>query len=127
MPLTRPVTDNARALPVIGVGEDGELAGPRLFVLASANTVVSQVGPVRGGDYIWACEASAWGGATATLQQLGQDGVTFRPVRNAANTADLTMTANGTIGVGVGQGATMRVVLSGGPTTGFYSNLSGLS
>lgn len=116
------------ATPIINVDAGGEFldaANKKAYALATAGTL-TPASAVRGGDYIWACEASAWNSATATLQILGQDGTTWRNMRNAANTADVTMTANGQIGVGIGQGASLRVILSGGTPTAFYSNLAGL-
>ncbi len=123
MPINRPTLDSGRVSAQILIGEDGEYAGPRAFPLAKL-AVFTNANSVRGGIYIWACEASAWNSATATIQQLGQDGTTWRPLRNAANSADLTMTANGALEIRVGTGATFRVVLTGGTPTAFYSNLA---
>lgn len=82
---------------------------------------------VRGGDYIWLVEGT-FGGATATLQRLGLDGVTWVNVRNAANTADVTATTATSQGVGIGQGATVRVQLTAtSGTTSLNSSLAGLS
>jgi len=120
--------DQRRAMPVVIVDTAGgynDPAGRKAYALATAGTLTNATN-VRGGDYIWACEATAWNSATATLQYLGQDNTTWRNMRNAANTADLTMTANSQIGIGVGQGSTLRVLLSGGTPTAFYSNLAGL-
>lgn len=128
LPIVGPPVYATRATPTIAVNESGDYGGgPTAYALATNGTLAASVGPVRGGDYIWACEATAWNGATATLQYLGQDGVTWRNIRNAANTADVTISSNGQVALGVGQGSTLRVVLSGGAPTGFYSNLAGLS
>ena len=120
--------DAMRATPTISVDENGDYGGgPKAYALATAGVLAPTSGSVRGGDYIWACEATAWNGATATLQTLGQDGTTWRNMRNAANTADVTMTATGTVGIGAGQGSSFRVMLTGGAPANFYSNLAGLS
>ncbi|CAO4138590.1 hypothetical protein [Methylorubrum extorquens] len=50
-------------------------------------------------------------------------------MRNAANTADVTATADSQIGVGIGQGATLRVLLTGtaSGTPNLNSSLAGLA
>lgn len=95
-------------------------------LLSAATATGAGVGSILGGDYVWRAESSNWNGATATLQFLGLDGSTWFPVRNAANTADVTLTANGQVGVGVGQGSTLRVAITGGPPTAMNSSLAGL-
>ena len=110
-----------------GTGAATSPAGKTQYTLLSNATATgSQVGPIDGGDYIWRAEASNWNGATATLQFRGLDGTSWFNVRNAANTADVTLTANGQVGVGVGQGSLLRVAISGAVPAGVYSNLSGL-
>jgi len=123
MAISRPTLDSGRVSATILIGEDGEYAGPRAFPLAT-NGALTNANKVRGGLYIWASEASNWNSATATIQQLGQDGTTWRPLRNAANSADLTMTANGALEIRIGTGATFRVVVTGGTPANFYSNLA---
>lgn len=108
-------------------GSTSSLSAKRQYtLLTNATATGDQTGPVDGGDYVWRAEASNWNGATATLQFLGLDGSTWFPVRNAANTADVTLTANGQVGVGVGQGSYLRVAISGAVPTGVNSNLAGL-
>lgn len=95
-------------------------------LLTNATATGSQVGPIDGGDYVWRAEASNWNGATATLQFLGLDGTTWYPVRNAANTADVTLTANGQVAIGIAQGSFLRVAISVAVPTGVNSNVGGL-
>ncbi|WP_216331175.1 DUF5110 domain-containing protein [Rhizobium sp. X9] len=95
-------------------------------LLAGATATGSQVGPISGGDYIWRAESANWNGATATLQYLGLDGATWYPVRNAANTADVTLTATGSVAIGVAQGSVLRVAISGGTPAPMNSVLGGL-
>ncbi|MBO9099431.1 MULTISPECIES: hypothetical protein [unclassified Rhizobium] len=84
------------------------------------------VGPVAGGDYIWRTEATTWTGVTATLQFLGLDGATWYPVRNAANSADITATANSSVAIGIAQGSVLRVNVTGTAPVGMNSALGGL-
>jgi hypothetical protein len=107
--------------------------GYTLLKAATTNTGTTSttanpfVSGIRGGDYIWLVEGT-FGGATATLQRLGLDGVTWVNIRNSANTADVTATAASSVGVGIGQGATVRVALTGTTgTTSLNSTLAGLS
>lgn len=98
----------------------------RYTLLTNATATGSQVGPIDGGDYVWRAESSNWNGATATLQFLGLDGVTWFPVRNADNSADVTLTANGQVGIGVGQGSILRVAISGAVPAAMNSAIGGL-
>ncbi|MBO9108714.1 DUF5110 domain-containing protein [Agrobacterium sp. S2/73] len=95
-------------------------------LLAGATATGSQVGPISGGDYIWRAESTNFNGATATLQYLGLDGATWYPVRNAANTADVTLTATGSVAIGVAQGSVLRVAISGGTPAPMNSVIGGL-
>ncbi|KTR04995.1 hypothetical protein NS365_13265 [Aureimonas ureilytica] len=115
------------ATATIAVDGNGEIAAvtPQVYALA-VNGTLTNASSIRGGDYLWAAEATAWNGATATLQVLGQDGVTWRNLRNAANSADVTLSANGQVGLGIGQGSSLRVSVTAGSPAGFYSNLAGL-
>lgn len=81
---------------------------------------------VRGGDYIWRVSGT-FGGATVMLQVRELDGTTWVPVRNQANTADVSLTAAGSIGVGIGQGAEVRAFVAGGTGASLNSSLAGLS
>lgn len=113
------------AMLVDGSGNYIEPGAKRAYTLASAGTLSNAVN-VSGGRYFWAAESTNWNGATVTLQRLGQDGTTWRAVRNAADTADVALTANGSVDLLVGQGATLRVVVTGGPSTALYANLAGV-
>lgn len=95
-------------------------------LLRNASATGSPVTGVRGGDYIWRVSGT-FGGGTATLQTLDLDGTTWVNVRNTANTADVTATAATSQGVGIGQGATVRVLISGASGASLNSSLAGLS
>lgn len=95
-------------------------------LLRNASATGSPVSGIRGGDYIWRVSGT-FGGGTATLQALDLDGTTWVNVRNQGNTADLTMTAAGSVGVGIGQGATVRVLITGATGASLNSSLAGLS
>ena len=71
---------------------------------------------LKGGSYIWAVTATAWNGATVKLQALGPDGATYLDVDS--------LTANGTKGVVIGEGATVKLAVSGGVPTGLASSLT---
>ena len=90
-------------------------AGATYALLSNASATGGAVGGVRGGAYIWT-SVGTWNAATATLQSLGPDGVTWLDVD--------TLTANGRKGVVIGENATVRVALTGGPPAGVYSSLS---
>jgi len=95
-------------------------------LLRNASATGTPVTGIRGGDYIWRVSGT-FGGGTATLQTLDLDGTTWVNVRNAANTADVTATAASSVGVGIGQGATVRVLISGATGASLNSSLAGLS
>ena len=71
---------------------------------------------LKGGSYIWAVTATAWNGATVKLQALGPDAATYLDVDS--------LTANGTKGVVIGEGATVKLAVSGGAPTGVASSLT---
>lgn len=108
---------------------NGALAGStKSYALLSAATATGPaVAGIRGGDYIWRVEGSFSSGVTATLQYLGLDGTTWKNARNAANTADVSASGEAQVGLGVGQGATLRVLITGTQTTPLNSSLAGLS
>lgn len=95
-------------------------------LLTNASATGSAVSNVRGGDYVWRVSGT-FGGGTATLQTLDFDGTTWVNVRNAANTADVTATTATSVGVGIGQGATVRVLITGATGASLNSSLAGLS
>lgn len=108
-------------------GQAMNLTDKKQYTLLSGATATGQsVGPVSGGDYVWRAESSNFNGATATLQFLGLDGTTWYPVRNAANSADVSLTATGSVPVGVSQGSFLRVAITGGTPTAMNSALGGL-
>ena len=94
-------------------------------LLRNASATGNPVTGIRGGSYIWRVEGN-FGSGTATLQVLGLDGTTWRAVRNTGNTADVTLSANGEQGALIGQGATVRVVISGATGASLSSVLSGV-
>lgn len=101
---------------------------PKTYTLltAAGNGNGTAVTGIRGGDYVWRVSGT-FGGATVTLQQLDLDGTTWVNVRNAADSADVTRTTAGQTGIGVGQGASLRAVVSGGTGASLNSTLAGLS
>lgn len=119
MAVRRPELDSGRVPVGILVGEDGEYAGPRAFMLATNGTITPS-GKIRGGRWLWTCEATAWNGATATLKKQRLSGSTFVP----ATAAGVTMTADGTQELTIGTGQILTVEITGGTPTGFYSNLA---
>lgn len=101
---------------------------PQVYTLLRAASVTgAAVASIRGGDYIWRIEGTFSSGVTATLQYLGLDGTTWKNVRNAANTADVSATGEAQVPLGIGHGATMRVLIAGTQTTPLNSSLAGLS
>lgn len=108
----------------------GQLIGaptPQAYrLLTNASATGPAVSNVRGGDYVWRVSGT-FGGGTATLQTLDFDGTTWVNVRNAGNTGDVTATTASSIGVGIGQGATVRVLISGATGASLNSSLAGLS
>ena len=81
---------------------------------------------VNGGNYIWRAIAGNWASATATLQVLDLDGSTWVTAKDASG-ADATLTSSGNKTIPVGQGSKMRVNITGGNPTTFYSSLMGIS
>lgn len=82
----------------------------------ATNTASGRVVPgVNGGDYVWYCEGT-WNGATATLQYLKLDGTTWANVKDSSN-ADVTLSADGSKSIGIAQGATLRVLITGTATS----------
>jgi hypothetical protein len=86
----------------------------------------AMVGPVAGGDYLWRTEAANWNGSTATLQYLGLDGATWFPVLKSDGATSVTLTANGSVAVGIAQGSVIRVNVTGAAPTGMNSAIGGL-
>lgn len=123
---------NPLSLPLVRIADlSGDPAAPggapqAYTLLTNASATGAPATGIRGGDYIWRVEGT-FGGATVTLQTLGLDGTTWINVRNAANTADVTATAATSIGIGIGQGASVRAAISGGTGVSINSSLSGLS
>ena len=64
-----------------------------------------------GGTYQLIVSATAWAGATAALQVKNSDGAYI------AMGAGASFTADGTAAVVIGDGATVRMVITGGPPT----------
>lgn len=86
-------------------------------LLSNATATGASVPGVVGGSYIWSITSTGWNVATATLQALGPDGVTWVDI--------LAKTANFTGGVVVGNNATLRVAITAAvPSAGVYSNIS---
>lgn len=71
---------------------------------------------VKGGSYIWAATASNWNGAQAKLQAVGPDGVTYLDIESLG--------ANGAKGVVIGEGAIIKLAVTGGAPVGLVSSLT---
>jgi hypothetical protein len=95
-------------------------------LLKNASATGQSVTNIRGGSYIWRISGT-FGGGTATLQTLDLDGTTWVNARNQANTADVTATTASSIGVVIGQGGTVRVLLTGATGASLSSVLSGVA
>lgn len=122
------VSRSIEVLRVVG-RDGGDASGKRRYTLLTNQAAIGngpQAANIAGGDYIWRVEATTWNGATATLQFLGLDGTTWYPVRNAANTADVALTASGSVAVGLSEGSTVRVAVTAAAPTGMNSALGGL-
>jgi hypothetical protein len=72
-----------------------------------------------GGLMVVAAVASAWNGATATLNMLGPDGSTLL----AVSATQSTFTANG-VGTVYLPPCTLQVVVTGGPPTALYVSIA---
>jgi hypothetical protein len=73
---------------------------------------------IRGGIYVLVAVASAWNGATLTLNMVGPDGVTLVPAGAAT-----TLTGNGN-GVAYLPPGLVTATLSGGTPTGLYVSIA---
>ncbi len=119
-------------LPVIAVDKLGNVAGfadKGQYVLLTNQGATGngpQAGPVSGGDYLWRVTATTWNGATATLQFLDLDGTTWSNVKKSDGTTDVTLTANGSVAIGVAQGSVLRVAVTSANPTGMNSQIAGL-
>jgi hypothetical protein len=85
----------------------------RLTLLNNAAATGSYV-TVKGGEYIWAAEATFSGG-TLQLQAKNANGT-------ATDIAGATLTANGFVSVLLGANAEVRVAVTGSPSA-IYSSL----
>jgi hypothetical protein len=72
-----------------------------------------------GGIMVIAAVATAWGGATATLNMLGPDGVTLLPV----SATQSTFTANG-VGTIYLPPCQIQMVVTGGPPTALFVSIA---
>lgn len=84
-------------------------------VNAAGNTTPVTV--LKNPNYILSCLATSWNGATAQLQALGPDGSTWLTGGVSA------LSANGTIPLSIGAGASVRISVTGTPS-GLFCNLS---
>ncbi|RWX78275.1 hypothetical protein EPK99_06480 [Neorhizobium lilium] len=119
-------------IPVIGVNAAGQVVGfgsKGQYVLLTNQAAIGNgpsAGPVSGGDYIWRVTATNWNGATATLQFLDLDGTTWSNVKKADGTTDVTLTANGSVPIGIAQGSVLRVAVTAAAPTAMNSQIAGL-
>jgi hypothetical protein len=94
-------------------------AGGNVYQLATNATIPATTGTasttgVQGGSYLWDVQFT---GTSVVLQALGSDGTTWRNVATA--------TTSGTVGVVIGQNATLRLYNPNGTAdTGVYSSIS---
>jgi hypothetical protein len=97
----------------------GNPSGGNVYQLATNATIAATTGTasttgVQGGSYLWDVQFT---GTSVVLQALGSDGTTWRNVATAA--------ASGTVGVVIGQNATLRLYNPNGTAdTGVYSSIS---
>lgn len=84
-------------------------------LLSAASTTGPTVPGLAGGAYVLAA-AGTFGGATVKLQALGPDAATWMDVAS--------LSAPGSTGVVVGEGASVRAAVSGGSPSGLYASLS---
>lgn len=90
--------------------------GGRISVLSNAVGTGPVVENVPGAAYIWSA-VGTFNGATLTLRELQDDGATWLDLE--------TLTAPGRKGVVVGEGRSVRVIVSGGTgPLGLYSGLA---
>lgn len=107
-------------------GEASKGALLQSYILLKAATATGQaVSNVRGGDYVWIVDGTFSSGVTATLQRLGLDDVTWKNVKSLSDGSIIAMQAAGQTVVMIGQGATMRVALSGAQTSPLHSSIAG--
>lgn len=123
------LTDTRGATRTAAINPDGTdaLTSPQAYPLLSNAAASASGAPqasVRGGDYLWRVEG-ALGTSVVTLQTLSLDGQTWTAVKKTDG-SDLTMTVPGSIGIGIGQGATLRAIVGAGTGAGIYSSLAGL-
>jgi hypothetical protein len=89
----------------------------QLFTARTTTGNGASTGPVTGGSYLFTGDGT-FGGGTLKLQRLAQDGATWVDIAGAS------MTAVGSVGVVIGQGAMVRAVLTGATSPNLYANLS---
>jgi hypothetical protein len=93
--------------------------GSAVYQLATNATIAATTGTasttgVQGGSYLWDVQFT---GTSVVLHALGSDGTTWRNVATA--------TTSGTVGVVIGQNATLRLYNPNGTAdTGVYSSIS---
>lgn len=112
-------------LKQVGVSVGGP--GPK-YTLVTGDTLVAGTpteteADVIDGSYLLSLVASDWNGATIKLRYLGPDGVTWLDALAADGVTAAALTANGTIGVVVGSGASLHLIASGGNPEGVYGGL----
>lgn len=97
-------------------------------VLLNKVSVIGQgpdKGPINGGDYILRVEADNWNGATATLKVRKLNGTGYYTAKTDAN-ADITFTADGQVALGIAQGATVAIAVTGTAPTNMTAVLGGM-
>lgn len=115
-----------KAQGVFLLGADGQPAdmntGASYQLLENANGSGDPVEGVRGGTYIWTVTGT-WNAASAIFEYRGPDGVTYLTALNSEG-EPASLTANGSLGVVIGDNAVVRVRITGGPPSDMYSSIS---
>ena len=113
-----PSSTVAQAPAFAQVAPNGQPLGQSYVLAKNVNAAGAQpaVVGVPKDSYFYTCSATTWNGASAQLQFLGPDGVTYYNFSNVVETANPGATGGGPIGVGIGANATVRVLVTGTPT-----------
>jgi hypothetical protein len=99
--------DPSTGAPTSGGGAAAAISLANNVSVTGATAVVTGA---PGGSYIFAAVATTWNGASAQLQVLAPDGVKYLNVGTP-------LTADGSIGVVIGANASVRVLITGTPTS----------
>lgn len=109
--------------PAVGGGTTYQLAGtsgtPGTGISLATTVASTPVTGINGASYIWNVQFPTTANVSLFLQALSADGSTYANVNTTA------LTASGSLGVVIGNNATVRIINTGSATvTGLYSSLS---